>query len=90
MCFGFGVLAGAVTVVKAIQVCLERFRVQMVCLILGMMIGSFYAIIMGPTTLSVPQLPMGLSEFSAVACVVGIALVLGLEFVKERRMRKAF
>lgn len=85
MFFGFGVLTGAVTVVKAIRVCLERFRVQMVCLILGMMMGSFYAIIMGPTTLSVPQMPMGLSEFSTTACVAGAGLVLGLEFVKERR-----
>ena len=41
-------LVGAVTVVKGIKVCLERFRVQTIYAILGMMIGSFYAIVMGP------------------------------------------
>ena len=47
MIFGFGVLTGALTVVKIIQVCLENFRTQSMYMILGMMIGSFYAIIMG-------------------------------------------
>ena len=47
-------LVGAVTVVKGIKVCLERFRVQTIYAILGMMIGSFYAIVMGPTTLETP------------------------------------
>lgn len=42
--FGLGVLTGAVTVVKGIQFCLEKFRTQSVYAILGMMIGSFYAI----------------------------------------------
>lgn len=53
--FGCGVLVGAVTVVKGIKVCLERFRVQTIYAILGMMISSFYAIVMGPTTLETPQ-----------------------------------
>lgn len=54
MFFGCGVLAGAVTVVKVIKACLEKFRSQTVYLILGMMIGSLYAIGMGPTTLEIP------------------------------------
>lgn len=45
MFFGGGVLAGAMTVVKAIKVCLEKFRPQTIYMILGMMAGSFYAII---------------------------------------------
>ena len=35
--FGVGVLTGVVTVVKAIQICLEKFRPQAVYMILGMM-----------------------------------------------------
>lgn len=84
MFFGCGVLAGAVTVVKAIKVCLERFRPQTVYLILGMMIGSFYAIVMGPTTLETPQAALSISDFHVLAALVGVVLVLGMQMIKER------
>ena len=84
MFFGCGVLAGTVTVVKAIKVCLENYRTQTVYMILGMMIGSFYAIIMGPTTLEVPQAALNLRSFQIISAVVGAALVLGMQMIKER------
>ena len=89
MFFGVGVLAGAVTVVKGIKVCLEKFRPQMVYMILGMMLGSFYAIVMGPTTLDVPKAAMSLGNFQITACLIGGLLVLGLQFIKERNNKKA-
>lgn len=82
--FGCGVLTGAVTVVKIIKVCLEKFRTQTVYMILGMMIGSFYAIIMGPTTLEVPQEAMSLDKFNIIAAIVGVVLVLGMQIFKEK------
>ena len=82
--FGCGVLTGTVTVVKAIKVCLENYRTQTVYMILGMMIGSFYAIIMGPTTLEVPQAALNLGSFQIVSAVIGVALVLGMQIIKER------
>ncbi len=84
MCFGFGVLAGAVTVVKIIKICLEKFRPQTVYMILGMMIGSFYAIIQGPTTLDVPKAAMNLANFQVAPCLIGVALVVGMQLIKER------
>lgn len=84
MIFGCGVLAGGMTVVKAIKVCLEKFRPQTVYMILGMMIGSFYAIVMGPTTLETPQSALGLENFNIISAIVGIALVLGMQRIKER------
>ena len=84
MFFGFGVLTGAVTVVKLIKICLENYRPQTIYMILGMMIGSFYAIVMGPTTLHVQQAPLGLGNFQFVAMLVGVALVLGMQWFKER------
>lgn len=84
MIFGLGVIAGAVTVVKGIKVCLEKCRPQMVYAILGMMIGSFYAIVQGPTTLDTPMQAMGLHEFQIIACIVGLLLVLGMQKIKER------
>lgn len=82
--FGCGVLVGAVTVVKGIKVCLERFRVQTICAILGMMIGSFYAIVMGPTTLETSQPMMQSGSFHVIACRVGVVLVLGMQWAKEK------
>ncbi len=82
--FGLGILTGAVTVVKGIKICLEKFRTQAVYTILGMMIGSFYAILQGPTTLAVPKAALGLSNFQPLACLVGVALVLGMQVAKER------
>lgn len=77
--FGCGVLTGAVTVVKAIKVCLEKFRPQTIYMILGMMIGSFYAIVMGPTTLEMPQEALGFGNFNMIAATAGVALVLGMQ-----------
>lgn len=82
--FGCGIIAGAATVVKAIKVCLDKFRCQTVYAIIGMMVGSLYAIVMGPTTLAVPQAPLSVGSFQIVAFIAGIILVIGMQFVKER------
>lgn len=82
--FGFGVLAGAATVVKGIQVCLERFRPQTVYMILGMMLASFYAIVQGPTTLEIPKAAMNLGNFQLLPCMIGMVLVAGMQLVKEK------
>ena len=80
--FAFGILAGAASVVKLIQAGLSRYRTQMIYFIIGMMAGSLYAVVMGPTTLDVPQAPLGISNFSLLACLIGVALVVGMQAVK--------
>lgn len=81
--FGCGILTGAVTVVKGIKICLEKYRIQSVYAILGMMIGSFYAIAQGPTTLAVPKAALSIGNFQILACAVGLALVIGMQKLKE-------
>ncbi|WP_330594927.1 hypothetical protein [Roseburia yibonii] len=49
-----------------------------------MMIGSFYAIKMGPTTLETVQPALGFANFNLIAAVIGVAMVLGMQVVKER------
>ncbi|MGI6511405.1 MAG: DUF368 domain-containing protein [Catenisphaera adipataccumulans] len=80
--FACGILAGAASVVKLIQAGLSHYRPQMIYFILGMMLASLYAIVMGPTTLDVPQAPLSFSNFSFLACVIGIVLVIGMQAVK--------
>lgn len=83
-----GIFAGAAGTVKVIQAGLSRYRPQMIYFIIGMMIGSLYAVVMGPTSLDVPQTPLSLSSFSIPACLSGAALVLGMQAVREHESRK--
>ena len=83
--FGLGVIAGALSVVKGIKICLDKFRPQTMYTILGLMIGSLYAIAMGPTTLDVPQEALSIHNFSFVAFIIGIAVVVGLQLMGNRK-----
>lgn len=88
MFFGLGVLTGAATVVKGIKVCLEKFRPQAVYAILGMMLGSFYAIIQGPATLEIPKVAVNPGNFQIAACLAGVALVIGMQIASVKLVRK--
>ena len=88
MFFGCGIIVGAVSVVRIIRIALENYRPQAVYMILGMMIGSFYAIINGPTTLSVPKVPLSFGTFHIIACIVGCALVIGMQVMKTKMQER--
>lgn len=77
-----GVLCGAAVAVRFLREALKHHRSAVVYLILGLMLGSLYAIIMGPTTLAAGEPPLTLESFSPLAFVLGIAVLLGLEKVK--------
>ena len=83
--FGCGVLVGAFSVVKVIRKALENFRPQTIYLIIGLMLGSIYAVIMGPTTLDVPQPAMGIHDFSILFFVIGGVIILGLQKMKDMK-----
>lgn len=77
--FGCGVLTGIVLFVRWIKLALENFPSQTMYAILGLMTGSLYAIVMGPTTLKEPLPPMGPESFHPVFFLVGAGLVLAME-----------
>ncbi len=83
--FGCGVLAGVVSVVKIIRMALERCRPQMIYLIIGLMLGSLYAVIKGPETLEVPQAAMSFQTFSIVFFLIGGVIILGMQLMKHVR-----
>lgn len=80
--FGCGVIVGAFSVVKLIRKALENFRAQTIYTIVGLMIGSIYAVIMGPASLENPKPPMTWHEFSIIAFVIGGAIILGMQKMK--------
>lgn len=81
--FGLGVITGIVLVIKLIKMALEKFRSQTVYLIIGLMIGSLYAIVMGPSTLENAQSPMSISTFNIIWFIVGCLIIYGLEKVRK-------
>ncbi len=80
--FGFGILAGIASIVRIIKWSLEKHRSLVIFLIIGMMIGSFYAIIMGPQTLEIPQAPLSLQTFSFLWFIIGGIIIFGLQKLK--------
>ena len=58
-------------------------------LILGLMLGSLYAVFMGPTTLEVPQPAMNLSSFNWIFFIIGGALIIVLEKSKDFLEKKS-
>lgn len=80
--FGLGVIAGILSIIKALKKALEKFRTQTIYLIIGLMLGSLYAIIMGPTTLDNPVDPININNFSILFFIIGGVVVLGLQKIK--------
>ena len=83
-----GMIVGALSVVKLIEFCLERYRHQVMFLIIGLMLGSLFAIVMGPTTLENPEPPLSIGTFNWVAFFIGVGLIVLLQFVGERKKRE--
>lgn len=80
--FGFGMITGVVSIIKIIGNALNKHRAATVYLIIGLMLGSLYAIIMGPATLDAPQQPLSASTFSPVFFFIGGAVIAGMQAIK--------
>jgi len=87
--FALGILTGAASVVRIIKWALDKHRPIMIFLIIGMMIGSFYAIIMGPMTLETPKDPLNFDTFSILWFVIGGVIIYGLQLLKKFSEKKA-
>lgn len=83
--FGLGVLVGITTIVKAINICLKKFRSQTIYTVLGLMLGSLYSIIRGPETLKEPKPPMDFYNFSIIFFLIGGAIIVIMQFAKYKR-----
>ena len=80
--FGSGILIGVLLTIRSVRYLLRKFRSQTIYCIIGLMIGSIYAVIRGPLSLEVPQSPMNLESFNIIFFVIGCILVPALEMLK--------
>ncbi|WP_370832950.1 DUF368 domain-containing protein [Acidaminococcus sp.] len=88
--FGCGVLAGIVGIIKLVKNALDNHRAAMVYFILGLMVGSLYAIAQGPTTLKVPQPAMTWETFHIFWFLMGgvfLAALNGLKAFTEKKLK---
>lgn len=82
--FGLGVIAGILTVVKGLKFLLEKHRSPIMYTIIGMMLGSYYAIVMGPTSLKEnPKPALSLDTFSIIFFVIGGVVIFGIQSLKK-------
>ncbi|MDO5845698.1 MAG: DUF368 domain-containing protein [Methanocorpusculum sp.] len=86
--FGIGGIVGLAVCTKVIRACFERFHSQTIYLVIGLLIGSLYAIAKGAETLSEPQPPMTLATFSVVFFILGAGIMVLLQWLKVRAERK--
>lgn len=80
--FTLGVITGIALTVRVIRNLLKYYKSQTIYAILGLMIGSIYSIILGPTSLKIPQMPMTMESFNIIFFVIGIILMMFLQFLK--------
>lgn len=76
-----GILFGIFMSIRIIRDRMRKSRDKMLYLIIGMIVGSLYAIIMGPTTIG-GNLPLSLETFSPLGFFIGIVILFILEIIK--------
>lgn len=81
--FGLGIILGILITIKGIKYSLEKHRSITIYTVIGMMIGSLYAIVMGPTTLSTPLSMLSFNTFNILTFVIGVLIVIILEITKR-------
>jgi len=80
--FGVGILLGIVITIPTVKKALEKARGKTMYLIIGLMIGSLYAVVMGPKTLEIPKDALSIQTFSIIFFILGIGLIIGLQYLK--------
>ena len=82
ICLAVGCIAGVLITLRLIKKALANYRSQTIYCVIGMMIGSLYAIVKGPTTLKTPQPAMNFDTFSIIFFIIGVAIVGGMQAAK--------
>lgn len=85
---GIGIIFGILVSINLIRDKMRYHRSKMLYLIIGMIIGSLFAIIMGPTTLNSSTEPLNMSNFSFAGFLFGLVILFGLEIIKHLTMKK--
>lgn len=83
-----GVIFGIIISVRLIRNAFRRQRSKMIYFIVGLTIGSIYAIVNGPTTMNISKEALNFSNFSIIGFLIGVLILLLLEFIKKKTIKK--
>lgn len=83
--FGLGVIAGILLVIKLVDYMLKNHRSQTIYAIIGLMLGSLYSIVKGPTTLEVPKPAMTFDTFHILFFLLGGVIIIGLQLLQSKK-----
>lgn len=88
--FIFGILFGLVFSVRLIRRAFMKHRSKMIFLIIGLTMGSIYAIMQGPTTLAIPKEMINNSNFNIIGFVCGVLILVALSIISDRNRKSVF
>lgn len=86
--FIVGVIIGLALCTKVVRYCFDHFRSQTIYLIIGLLIGSLYAIVKGPETLAAGNEMLTMATFSIWFFLLGAVIMILLEWLKLHREKR--
>lgn len=84
---GAGALAGIAVSFRGLHRLLTNHRRQVIYLVIGLMLGSLYAV-MGPTTLAEAQPAVNAATFDLIFFIIGLGIIFVFEAVKRKAEHK--
>lgn len=85
LALGFGILFGAFAFINVINYLFNNYRAQTIYTIEGLMIGSLYPIILGPTTIQTHTYhALSFDTFSIIGFIIGIGIISTLAIIKKK------
>lgn len=85
--FGLGIIVGAFSISKVISNAFKHHRGKVLYFIMGLMIGSLYAIYISAPLLGKDTgeaiAPFSMSNFNIIAFIIGICAIICIEFIKN-------
>lgn len=84
---GAGALAGIAVSFRGLHRLLTNHRRQVIYVI-GLMLGSLYAVVMGPTTLAEAQPAVSAATFDLIFFIIGLGIIFVFEAVKRKAEHK--
>lgn len=81
--FALGCITGIATSVKGLKYLLTKHRCTIMYVIIGMMLGSFYAIVMGPTSIDKANAALSFDTFHIIYFLIGGVVIYGIQLLKK-------
>lgn len=82
--FALGICFGLIFSVRLIRRAFLKHRSKMIYFIIGLTLGSIYAIMLGPTTLEKKQTMINYSNFSILGFIIGVMILVLLGVISQR------